>query len=63
MSNSKTALYNAKEIRNAFNRYFYGSGDEFFFPHPELDEISEKECKEITKMRCEEFLELLTKDI
>lgn len=55
----KKKLYSTKEIRNAFGDYFYGSGADFFFPHPKLDETPEKECKEIVKMRCKEFLEIL----
>ena len=49
MDSSNKKLYNAKEIRNAFVHYLYGSGNEFFFPHPKLDKTSEKECKEIVK--------------
>ena len=55
-------MYNTKEIRDAFSDYFYGSGIDFFFPHPKLDGIPKKECKEIVKMRCEDFLEILVKN-
>jgi len=52
-------MYSAREIRNAFSSYFYGSGGDYFFPHPKLDKTPEKECKEIVKIRCDEFLEIL----
>lgn len=48
-----------KEIKNAFNHYFYGSGADFFFPHPKLDQVSKKNCREVVEMRCSEFLEIL----
>ena len=52
-------LYSAKEIRNAFSMYFYGSGGDYFFPHPKIDKTSKKECKDVVKMRYNEFLEIL----
>ncbi len=62
MSRTNKKAYNTKEIRKAFSSYFYGSGTDFFFPHPKLDEIPEKECEEVVKIRCGEFLEILTKN-
>lgn len=62
MNQSNKKSYNTKEIRDAFSNYFYGSGADFFFPHPKLDETPEKECKEVVKIRCEEFLEILAKN-
>lgn len=59
MAVMKKSFYSPKEIKSAFIDYFYGSGANFFFPHPKLDETPEKECKEIVKMRCGEFLEIL----
>lgn len=56
---NRSKKYSAKEIESAFSSYFYGSGADFFFPHPKLDEVPEKECREIVEMRCEEFLEIL----
>ena len=52
-------LYNTREIGRAFKLYFYGSGADFFFPHPKLDETPEKECKEVVEIRCNDFLEIL----
>lgn len=59
MKPTNKKLYGTREIRNAFSKYFYGSGSDFFFPHPKLDETPEKGCKEIVTMRCDEFLEIL----
>lgn len=59
MNRTNKKLYSTKEIVNAFSKYFYGSGADFFFPHPKLDGTSKKECEEIVKMRCSEFLEIL----
>ena len=59
MSRINKKLYNEREIKNAFSHYFYGSGTEFFFPHPKMDEIPQKECREIVKVRSNEFLEIL----
>lgn len=53
--------YTIEEIGKAFSNYFYGSGSDFFFPHPKLDNTSKKECREIVKIRYDEFLEILTK--
>ena len=55
----KKKLYSSKEIRKAFADYFYGSGNNFFFPHPKLDQTSKKECNEVVEMRYREFLEIL----
>lgn len=59
MDSFNVKLYSVKEIKTAFDNYFYGSGADFFFPHPKLDDTPEKECREVVGVRCQEFIEIL----
>lgn len=56
---NRKKFYSSKEIRSAFGSYFYGSGGDYFFPHPKIDKTPRKECEDIVKMRCNEFLKIL----
>lgn len=59
MNRDDKKSYNAKEIKAAFCSYFYGSGGDFFFPHPKLDETPKKDCEDAVEVRCDEFLKIL----